>query len=304
MTQKNTDKVDYTWRNGSNIENFVCPPCALADLEHVQVSLDNFLENNTEAYVRTVLSGAEPITKRVFETALACYKDSALVKLALRFWVASRFIETPWHILGQETLGMLPDTRYGSPYHGRVPVTPMMDTQIDNIVVYHLLEPQWKKLRKIVRTKLLEHKKQDWFELQLTLFILLNHVELTTAHDMDFSSRHSLSTTFSNAHLIENVTHAATTLLQYFHNPGINMYYPFHAQWRKVEADYGWADEQHADSHEAQKIRIQRQYVLAIRNMLAEQRKQPTVSAPGKELFWTAQLYRNDWLPIEVKAYS
>ena len=82
------------------------------------------------------------------------------------------------------------------------------------------------------------------------------------------------------------------------------MYYPFHAPWRKVEADYGWADEQHADSHEAQKILRQKQYVLAIRNMLTEQRKRQTVSAPGKELFWTSQLYRNDWAPVEVKAYS
>jgi hypothetical protein len=114
------------------------------------------------------------------------------VELVLRFWVANRFIETPWHILGSETLGMVRDVRPGSPYFGLVPVTPMMDGQIDNIVVYHLLEPLWTKIRKILREKLLKNKKQDWFELQLTLFILLNHVEWTMAHDIDFSNRHSL----------------------------------------------------------------------------------------------------------------
>jgi len=301
---KDTDKVNYTWVNGNEVETYKCSHYALADLEHVQISLENFLENNTEMYVNSVLSNASPMTKKVFETSLAFSKESKLVKLALRFWVASRFIETPWHIIADEFFGMKPDTRPGSPYFGLIPDTPMMDNQLDNIVIYHLLEPEWKKLRKIVRTKLLEHKKQDWFELQLTLFILLSHVEMTVAHDMAFSTRHSLPTTFSNPPLIEKVTHAAETLLKYFHNPGLSMYYPFHGKWATVEADFGWADDHLADQHEAHRIQIQKQYVLAIRSMLAQQREYSQALAPGQELFWTGQLWRDNWTPVAVNAYA
>jgi hypothetical protein len=120
---------------------------------------------------------------------------------------------------------------------------------------------------------------------------------------MDFSKRHSLPTLFSNAALIEKVTHAAETLLRYFHNPGLNMYYPFHARWQTVEADYGWASTP-SDTLEMKKVELQRQYVLAVRNMLAQQRAQTPVTAPGKETFWTGQLWGKEWVPVHVNAYA
>jgi hypothetical protein len=69
---KETDKVGYTWRDRDNIEQrYECPLYALADLEHVQITLERFLEHNISTYIRTILSDAESITKLVFETALA-----------------------------------------------------------------------------------------------------------------------------------------------------------------------------------------------------------------------------------------
>lgn len=109
---------------------------------------------------------------------------------ALWFWVAGRLIETPWHIVGDERLGMKPNTNPRSPYYKKTPVTPMMDFQIDNIAINHELKRLLKELRNTLKKKLLAMKKEDWFEIHVTLFILLNHVELTTAHDVEFAEWH------------------------------------------------------------------------------------------------------------------
>lgn len=69
---KDGDKVEYSWVDEfGDEESYQCPNFALADLEHVQITLERFLEHNIAAYTQFVLSGADPITRKVFDTAIA-----------------------------------------------------------------------------------------------------------------------------------------------------------------------------------------------------------------------------------------
>ena len=69
---KEGDKVEYSWVDEfGDEESYQCPNFALADLEHVQITLERFLDHNLETYSHNILAEADPITKKVFETAIA-----------------------------------------------------------------------------------------------------------------------------------------------------------------------------------------------------------------------------------------
>ena len=90
---------------------------------------------------------------------------------------------------------MAPDPEQNSPYHGIVPVTPMMDHQIDNLVIHNQLQPLLTKITSILdklRRRVGSNGRKDWIETQLAYFILLHNIELTIAHDVAFARRYKL----------------------------------------------------------------------------------------------------------------
>lgn len=80
----------------------------------------------------------------------------------------------------------------GSPYYGRIPVTPIMDFQLDNITVNYLLMPWKSKILKELQKKILSNRKEEWLEVHLTLFIILNNVERQVRHDNWFARRYGM----------------------------------------------------------------------------------------------------------------
>lgn len=102
--------------------------------------------------------------------------------------MAARLIETPWNICGEETLGIPRVTEADSPWYGTIPVTPIMDTQLDQIVIQSILSPLRKEVLQMLQAKFDKFQPKDWFELFATVFILLNTIEIATAHDHEFAT--------------------------------------------------------------------------------------------------------------------
>lgn len=116
-----------------------------------------------------------------------------LVERALKLWVGCRFIEEPWSIVDSETLGMAQDPNPNCPFHDRIPVPPIVDLQIDLIVINEILQPELKKILKGLKTMLESTDPwNNWLEIYLSYFILLQNVELTMAHDAWFVKRNNL----------------------------------------------------------------------------------------------------------------
>lgn len=83
------------------------------------------------------------------------------------------------------------------PYHERIPVPPIVDQQIDLIVINTILQPELKNILNMLKTMLEStHPWDNWFEIQLGYFILLHNVELTMAHDAWFVKRNNLKVCF------------------------------------------------------------------------------------------------------------
>lgn len=85
------------------------------------------------------------------------------------------------------------DPNPNCPFHDRIPVPPIVDLQIDLIVINELLQPELKKLLKGLKTMLESSDPwNNWLEIYLSYFILLHNVELTMAHDAWFVKRNNL----------------------------------------------------------------------------------------------------------------
>jgi hypothetical protein len=91
------------------------------------------------------------------------------------------------------------------PYHERIPVPPIVDQQIDLIVINAILQPELKNILNMLKTMLESNNPWDnWFEIQLGYFILLHNVELTMAHDAWFVKRNNLKVCFLRAKLLNS----------------------------------------------------------------------------------------------------
>ncbi|RMZ86329.1 hypothetical protein DV736_g6444, partial [Chaetothyriales sp. CBS 134916] len=156
---------------------------------------------------------------------------SPLLKKALKLWMAARLIEKPWRICGEETTTMKPVTDPDAPYCGWIPVTPIMDTQLDQIVIKSILLDLKTQVLQTLQIKIEKSRKKDWLEIFLASFILLNTIELATAHDHQFASMYGHvsvngGTRFEDYRLIESYFHGAQALIAHFRD-AIYAHLPF-----------------------------------------------------------------------------
>jgi hypothetical protein len=284
-----TDKTNYPWFDGQGVEHvYRCPHYAIADREHATKQVRLFIESNGVHYLRKLLPvTSDPgsrLARMTFRYALGRARESSLVDLTINFWVAGRLIEDSWSIRGRETLGMALDPLPESPFSQRIPVTPIMDFQIDNIVIYDYLVVTLNRIRKTMKEKIMPRKEEDWFDLHLATFILLHHVDLTMKHDVDFATNRNLPRRFSNRPLIEMITFGANALLSFHqHEKG---HFPLSApDWSEVERGHSFNDDQ-------------KSYLLKARRLIQQ------IDIPrkaGDDFFWTSQIYDGDWQCAQVE---
>lgn len=119
-----------------------------------------------------------------------------MVKSALGLWSASRMIEKTWRICGEDKLGLEASTDPANPWNGIVPVTPIMDMQLDQIVIRGVLMPLRTKLLQELQEKIYSYERGNWFSIFLTTFILLSNTESILAHSRRFARRYGMGVSF------------------------------------------------------------------------------------------------------------
>ncbi|KAI0133338.1 hypothetical protein F4776DRAFT_129843 [Hypoxylon sp. NC0597] len=221
-----SDTTRWKWRDKSSQERVMeMPPFYICNQDELARNMRHAVVSKKGEYINCLLGTANPIIRKTFEAAFR-YLDSShssLVSDCLTFWVATRFIEKPWRICTNN----LPDFEplyepyvpfeKQSPYSGIIPVTPIMDTQIDDIAIRAILNPLEKKILSELNQKILEKKRGNWFEIYLATFILLNNFEFVFHDVIDYTSRHGLTPSSTGAFsLSKSYFHACKTMLVYF----------------------------------------------------------------------------------------
>lgn len=78
-----------------------------------------------------------------------------------------------------------------SPYSDCIPVPPIMDTQLDQVIIRTLLIPLKKSIQRRLEAMMSKNNRSDWFCTFLCCFVLLHNYELATMHDRHFAIRHN-----------------------------------------------------------------------------------------------------------------
>ncbi len=101
-------------------------------------------------------------------------------------------IETPWDICGGDTLGIPRINDPDNPFYGRTPIPPVMDTQLDQILIQDILMPFRSRILHKFEGLISPAKPEAWWEVYLSTFILLNHIERLARHSVLQARRQNL----------------------------------------------------------------------------------------------------------------
>ncbi|KAI0834247.1 hypothetical protein F5Y06DRAFT_174098 [Hypoxylon sp. FL0890] len=245
-----SDTTRWKWRDKNSQERVMeMPPFYICNQGELTRNMINAVIYKKGEYINCLLGAANPIVRKTFEAAFR-YLDasnSSLVSNCLTFWVATRFIEKPWRICTNN----LPDFEplyepyvpyeEQSPYSGIIPVTPIMDTQIDDIAIRAILNPLEKRILSELNRKILDKEKEreNWFEIYLATFILLNNFEFVFRDVVDYTTRHGLTPSSTGAFsLSRGYFHACKTMLVYFRF-ACNGHAPLSLAWNNPSASIG-----------------------------------------------------------------
>lgn len=75
----------------------------------------------------------------------------------------------------------------------------MMDTQLDQIVIHNVLNPLRKDLLDQLEARISPFKREDWFDIYLTSFIVLNHIERLAKHSAYHAELHNMTVSISRS---------------------------------------------------------------------------------------------------------
>jgi hypothetical protein len=121
-----------------------------------------------------------------------------MVKTAIMIWTATRVTERTWLITGDDLLDLEPMHSDIGPHRRNIfypciPTTPIMDTQLDELAIGGVLFQLGKNLLNMVHDLTRKQRKEDWYELFLTTFIIMHNYELVLEDIVDFANRNGKS---------------------------------------------------------------------------------------------------------------
>ncbi|KFA69911.1 hypothetical protein S40285_07451 [Stachybotrys chlorohalonatus IBT 40285] len=189
------------------------------------------------------------------------YYMSPLLKDTLRFWSACRLTERPWRICGTDMLGMSPVPDIDCPWGGTVPVTPIMDTQMDHLVIHTIMNPLRKKIITQLYAKIMQKHRENWYEIYLTMFILMGNMERQFAQVLFFFSMYGMDGRFGrrgNSSVSESFIHGCKTMLVYFHY-ACGGHAPLDTDWSSPKSPYGIMSKEQIEYLQMAKREVDRQ---------------------------------------------
>ncbi|KAK0645707.1 hypothetical protein B0T16DRAFT_457705 [Cercophora newfieldiana] len=215
------DKVSLTWKDPrGNEREMRMPPFCLTNMQKVTAQVRQYIYVAKQSYLESyAMSSNDELVANTVRMAMeyAKIKSGSLVSIALDLWAVSRMIEIEWEMCGPDTLGVHRINDMTNPRNGKIPIPPMMDTQLDQIVIREVLYPLKKKFLDEFEARISPLRAEDWFDIYLASFIVLNHIERLALHSAYHARLHSMPTKFSNVPFLTNVFHTAKVILSRFH---------------------------------------------------------------------------------------
>jgi hypothetical protein len=109
-----------------------------------------------------------------------------LLRNVLSIAVITRLASRSFNLTGSHCLGIEDVSDPTSPYYGRKPIPPLLDAQMD-LMFRTIMQPLKKKLLSELKAKMLSRpdRRQYWYEIFLSVVILLNNLEYLYNRQME-----------------------------------------------------------------------------------------------------------------------
>jgi hypothetical protein len=227
------EPTQRTYRTRSGTRRSIDQPTyCISNIDSATSALLAYIIQFRNTFLRDAISFSNPVTSSVLQQAL--HYDTAnpnsLVSHALDLCAAARIIEHDWHFVSPadklDALGLpicsspfiSPEDMQTCPWPNQAPVTPMMDTQLDQIVTRTYLTRTRQILLKKLETALtIEYRKERWLELFLTICILMIHEEFLLQHSRRMSLRVGAKNRYVSMARTESYFAGACTILCWWH---------------------------------------------------------------------------------------
>jgi hypothetical protein len=175
------DRTAYYWtdKRGRKRKK-VMPPYFISNMRVARNNIRQFLDSTRGSYVVSLLEGSNPLVRRAFAMAMshAAGGKSPLVSEALDTWVAARLIESHWRVSSGYSMSDVGPiaSEEGHPYRNFNPITPMMDSQFDDLVIREFLSPQRDRiLQRLKKMFYDDRRRSNWLEIHLTILIMMSN---------------------------------------------------------------------------------------------------------------------------------
>ncbi|KAK0665620.1 hypothetical protein QBC41DRAFT_327580 [Cercophora samala] len=288
-----TDKLSYHWKDSAgNLHEMKMPPFTLTNLDKVYAHFRQYIDTAKESYLESLRDHQDDgLTWKTVSMAMeyARRKPDSLVADTLDMWAVSRMIEIPWEICGEwtDTLDMSPVQDPENPHKGKIPIPPIMDTLLDQIVIRNFLQPLRERVIRKFEQLISPARPEVWFEVYLSAFVILNHIERLARHSAFHARLHSMPTKYSNTSFLEGAFHTAKVILSRFHFV-CNGSVPLRLDWKKEKtAQLAKLQPSEVALMEETQAIIRRKEKDVLRLRKTHQYESP--------LYWCHQLYFEDW---------
>jgi len=295
---KEGDKINHEWSFGGRKRQLTMPPLCVADVEASVEAVNSYIQSALPNYLKHLISSSEPLTQRMLLRAREKSTESPFINNCLSILAMNRMIERDWQIINPEVLGLKPVNEDGCPWNGIVPVTPAMDTVLDQIVIQRYL----KKLRDDVVSELEGQiylkKKRDGVEMFFAVFVLATNNQLLLRHSRGNARRYEVPRRYNSMALAKEYFETHNILLSYC----LTVVRPAWER-RRIDSSAGLlvpsnaviSEEDGGFFEDIQDLITPQEG--AIRRLRSEHRYE-------EELHWSHQLFEPHWKPDSVNVYE
>ena len=188
FTPRYNDLTHEEWQNGGQPVLVQLPAYASSDTADLTTRVEKFIEECRPAIQEHMLAEThDELAHLTFNEAIRYAKvhSSATIELALRVRTTA-ILSAGWgSIVGAETLGtpLVDGANLG--YMGERP-TPVALAHQEDVIFVNAMEKDERALVKMLRTKIFQKDPKPWYEIYLTYFIMITHLQFIHSQAVNF----------------------------------------------------------------------------------------------------------------------
>ncbi|KAG5749091.1 hypothetical protein H9Q70_008251 [Fusarium xylarioides] len=224
------DVTAERWRSGQQEVILELPAYSSFDNQATTTALLDWVDNNFQYYARDMTSQTgDFLIGATFDEALRYVpkNPNSVVKSALQLWVGARMAQEFFCVVENNDFNIDVVDDANSIHHGQCPVPPVLDHQLDVLMIQEMVRIKDQIMSEIERILKGRYSRSKWFEVYLTIFVLLANLHYQGKQNILGEAYKSISYKFMQRYVF-----SAQSLVSHFRY-GLKGPVPFTLDWDK-----------------------------------------------------------------------